>query len=114
MTLIYKLLDRPAWARAEAKGSYTGSEVDLADGYIHLSAGLQVQETARLHFRGARELVLLAVDAGAVAAALRWEPSRGGTLFPHLYGPLPTAAVRWARDIALDSEGVPVIGPLAT
>jgi uncharacterized protein (DUF952 family) len=112
MSLIYKLLDRPAWTKAEAKGVFEGSDVDRADGYIHFSAAAQLHETARLHFRGAGALVLLAIDAEALGSALKWEPSRGGALFPHLYGPLPADAVRWARDVALDGEGVPVIGPL--
>lgn len=113
MSLIYKLLDRPAWTKAEVEGVFTGSDVDRADGFIHFSAAGQVGETARLHFRGARALLLLAVEAEALGSELKWEPSRGGALFPHLYGPLPTDAVRWARDVALDGEGVPVIGPLA-
>jgi uncharacterized protein (DUF952 family) len=112
MNLIYKLLDRPAWTKAEAEGAFEGSDVDRADGYIHFSAAAQLQETARLHFRGATGLVLLALDAEALGSAVKWEPSRGGALFPHLYGALPTHAVRWARDVALDGEGVPIIGPL--
>jgi uncharacterized protein (DUF952 family) len=110
--LVYKLLDGAAWRAAEAAGVFEGAEIDHRDGYIHLSAGDQVQETARLYFRGADALMLVAVDADALGDALRWEASRGGALFPHLYGPLPVAAVREARPIALDAAGVPLIGAL--
>jgi uncharacterized protein (DUF952 family) len=111
---IYKLLDRDAWAAAEARGTFEGAPVDLADGYIHFSAADQVQETARRHFRGAADLLLLEVDAETLGDALRWEPSRGGALFPHLYGPMPVSAVRAVRPLALDADGVPVIGALAS
>lgn len=113
MALVYKLLDRPAWLAAQAAGAFEGSAVDRADGFIHFSAADQVQETARRHFRGAADLVLLAVDAEALGAALRWEPSRGGALFPHLYGPMPVAAVRQVRTLALGADGAPVVGELA-
>jgi uncharacterized protein (DUF952 family) len=101
VALVYKLLDRPAWLAAQAAGAFEGSAVD------------RVQETARRHFRGVADLVLLAVDAEALGAALRWEPSRGGALFPHLYGPMPVAAVRQARTLALGADGAPVVGELA-
>ncbi len=113
MSRIYKLLDAGAWAAAKAEGVFTGSAVDLRDGFIHFSAGDQVQETARLHFHGQANLVLLAVEADRLGSALKWEPSRGGALFPHLYGVLPVEAVLEARSIALDAEGVPRIGALA-
>ncbi|MDR3511850.1 MAG: DUF952 domain-containing protein [Caulobacteraceae bacterium] len=112
MSLVYKLIEQAAWEAAAAMGAFEGSAVDLADGFIHFSAADQVQETARRHFRGVAGLVLLAVDAEALGAPLRWEPSRGGALFPHLYGPMPASAVRGVRPLALDAEGVPVVGDL--
>jgi uncharacterized protein (DUF952 family) len=110
MSLIYKLLERDAWLAAAALGTYDGSPVDLADGFIHFSTAEQVQETARRHFKGVDDLVMLEVDAEALGAPITWEPSRGGALFPHLYGPMPTSAVISVRPIPLDAEGVPIIG----
>ena len=89
---IYKLVPAASWQQAELLGRFVGSPVDLADGYIHFSTAAQVPETARRHFAGQADLLLVAVDARAVA--LTWEPSRHGALFPHLYGPLPLSAVR--------------------
>ncbi|MFI6763689.1 DUF952 domain-containing protein [Micromonospora sp. NPDC050417] len=91
--MIYKLLARAEWAEAEARGWYEGSAVDRQDGFVHLSSGEQVVETAARHFAGQADLVLLTVDPDRLDDALRWEPSRGGLLFPHLYGPLPVNAV---------------------
>ena len=112
MSLVYKLLDGAAWRAAQAAGAFDGSEVDHRDGYIHFSAGDQVQETARRYFQGADGLMLVSVDAEALGSALKWEPSRGGALFPHLYGALPMTAVVAARPVALDAAGVPQIGVL--
>jgi len=112
VSAIYKLLDRAAWLAAERAGAFGGSPVDLADGYIHFSTAAQVGETARRHFRGAADLMLLELDPEALGASLTWEPSRGGDLFPHLYGSMPTSAVRRTWALALDAEGVPVIGTL--
>jgi uncharacterized protein (DUF952 family) len=106
-------LDAAAWRAAEAAGVFKGSAVDERDGFIHFSNAAQARETARLHFRNAADLVLLAVDADALGTALKWEPSRGGALFPHLYGPLACEAVIEARAVALDAEGVPDLGNLA-
>jgi len=104
-SLVYKICDARVWREAERIGQFTGSGVDLADGFIHLSAADQVAETARKHFFGQRDLVLVAVVADKLEPALKWEVSRGGALFPHLYGPLPTAAVRWVKPLPLDSDG---------
>jgi uncharacterized protein (DUF952 family) len=112
MSLIYKLLDRATWEAAAASGTFGGSAVDLADGYIHFSTADQAAETARRYFHGARDLLLLAVEVEALGAPIRWEPSRGGALFPHLYAPMPAAAVRRVTAVALDAEGAPVIGAL--
>ena len=75
------------------------------DGFIHFSTAAQVAETAAKHFAEESDLVLVAVDADALGAALKWEPSRGGDLFPHLYGPLPLTAVRWARPLPRAADG---------
>jgi uncharacterized protein (DUF952 family) len=113
VSLIYKILNRPEWEAALAQGVYLGSALDRADGFIHLSTAAQAHETARRYFAGQTDLVLLAIDDGDVAPALKWEPSRGGDLFPHIYGPLATGLVKSVRDIALDAEGVPMLGELA-
>src|SRR6266700_2543927 len=89
MTVVYKICPRTLWREAERDGVFRGAPVDCADGYIHFSTAEQVEETAAKHFAGERDLVLVAVDTAALGAALRWEPSRGGALFPHLYGELP-------------------------
>jgi uncharacterized protein (DUF952 family) len=91
-------------------GAFAGSAVDLADGYIHFSAAGQARETARRHFAGQADLVVLAVDAASLGADLRWEPSRGGDLFPHLYGALSSGQVIDARPAPLDADGVPDLG----
>ena len=99
MTLIYKIVPRALWLDAEETGSFSGAPVDRADGFIHFSSVEQVEETARRHFAGQHDLLLVAVEADALGAALRWEPSRGGGLFPHLYGELPTSAAVWAKPL---------------
>jgi uncharacterized protein (DUF952 family) len=103
---IYKICPRVLWNVAEAAGRFDGAPVDLADGYIHFSTATQVAETAARHFKGQDDLVLVAIDPGALdPAALRWEPSRGGHLFPHLYGSLPLAAVAWVKPLPLGLDG---------
>ncbi|WTW98763.1 DUF952 domain-containing protein [Streptomycetaceae bacterium NBC_01309] len=98
-SVIYKLLPASEWESAEAAGVFAGSDVDRRDGYIHFSTAAQVGETARRHFAGRTGLTLLAVDATRLGDALRWEPSRGGDLFPHLYGDLPADAVTWVAEL---------------
>ena len=102
---IYKISTTALWREAERTGAFTGAPVDLADGFIHFSTAGQVAETAARHFAGASDLVLVAVDPAGLGAALRYEPSRGGALFPHLYGTLPLTAVRWVRPLPLGREG---------
>jgi len=104
-TTIYKICDAALWRAAERAGTFHGAPVDVADGYIHFSTAEQVRETAARHFAGVSDLVLVAVDADALGAALRDEPSRGGALFPHLYGALPMAAVRWVKPLPLGANG---------
>ncbi|AAK22514.1 DUF952 domain-containing protein [Caulobacter vibrioides] len=110
MTLIYKILSRAEWDAAKAQGRFEGSAVDLADGFIHLSAGEQAQETAAKWFRGQANLVLLAVEAEPLGEDLKWEASRGGARFPHLYRPLLVSEVTREADLDLDADGVPQLG----
>ena len=113
MSRIYKILPRTEWTAAQAAGVFTGSAVDLADGYIHFSTGPQAAETARRHFAGKADLVVLEIEAAGLGEALVWEPSRGGDLFPHLYGHLAVAAVRTVTPAPLGDDGVPSLGELA-
>ncbi|MCX7339711.1 MAG: DUF952 domain-containing protein [Hyphomicrobiales bacterium] len=103
--LIYKLHPASDWALAERAGVFAGAPVDLADGFLHFSTAAQVVETAAKHFAAVAGLLLIAVDAAGLGPALRWEASRGGALFPHLYGPLPLAAVRWIEPLPLAPGG---------
>ena len=105
MEPIYKITPRRDWERAVAAGRFDGAPVDLADGFIHFSTREQAAETARRHFAGEDDLVLVAVDPAPLGDALRWEPSRGGALFPHLYAPLPASAAVWARPMPLGPDG---------
>lgn len=105
MSLVYKIAPRPLWEAAQAAGVFAGAPVDLADGFIHLSTGAQARETAARHFAGQDDLLLVAVDPAALGEALRWEPSRGGALFPHLYGPLPLDAVVSVAPLARGADG---------
>jgi uncharacterized protein (DUF952 family) len=102
---VYKISTTALWAEAERAGVFTGAPVDSADGYIHFSTAEQVKQTAALHFKGQTDLVLAAIDADALGSALKYEPSRGGALFPHLYGTLPMSAVRWAKPLPLGPQG---------
>ena len=109
MTRVYKLLTRAEWRAAEAKGVFEGSAVDLADGFIHFSTAAQAPETGLRYFAGVADLVIVGFEAEALGEGLKWEPSRGGDLFPHLYGPLPTALAVEVKDVALDADGAPVL-----
>ena len=91
--VAYKIIDVAEWREAVAEGAYAGSAVDLADGYIHLSSAAQLEDTARKHYAGRDNLMLLTVDLATLGEAVVWEPSRGGDLFPHIYGDLPVKAV---------------------
>ena len=103
--LIFKILTAEQWESLEREGFTEGAPVDLADGYIHFSTAAQLRETAARHFAGQDGLVLAAVDADAVDDALKWEPSRGGDLFPHLYRSLFLADVLWAKPMPLGPSG---------
>jgi uncharacterized protein (DUF952 family) len=104
--VIYKICPASAWAEAAATGVYTGSADDIRDGYIHFSRAEQVEATLYRHFPGRADLVLLAVPVAALAGDLKYEPSRGGALFPHLYGVLSAAAVLWQAPLPLNAEGL--------
>ena len=105
MTPIYKICTASEWREAEQAGAYRGSAVDLKDGFIHFSTAEQAAETAAKHFAGQRDLVLIAVDADALGDKLKWEPSRGGALFPHLYGELSLKTVQRVDALPLDDTG---------
>ena len=101
----FKIVDAGEWTAAEPTGCYAGSDVDLADGYIHLSSVDQLAETVRKHYAGRENLLLLTVDLTVLGETLIWEPSRGGALFPHIYGPLPVAAVMQKRSFSVAADG---------
>jgi uncharacterized protein (DUF952 family) len=101
---IFKILNMATYDTAEATGVFQGATIDLKDGFIHFSSVEQVRETARLHFAGGTDLMVLAVAAEALGPALKWERSRGGQLFPHLYGSLNMNAVIWAKPLPWSGE----------
>jgi uncharacterized protein (DUF952 family) len=105
MATIYKICPASEWAEAVRAGVYRGSPADLRDGFIHFSTAEQVAETAAKHFAGQSDLVLVAVETDGLGADLKWEPSRGGALFPHLYGDLPVNAALWVKPLPLDNQG---------
>lgn len=115
--LVFKICSYTSWREAEAAGRFAGAPVDVVDGYIHLSTGAQVGETATKHFAGQSDLVLIAIDTGRLANllgdALKWEPSRGGDLFPHLYDNLPVAAISWVAPLPIGASGRHVFPDLA-
>jgi uncharacterized protein (DUF952 family) len=102
---IYKICEQALWRAAEAAGQFCGSPVDERDGFIHFSTAAQLAETAAKHYAGQSELLLIAVDAEVLGGELKWERSRGGDLFPHLYAVLPLRAVRWARPLPDEVDG---------
>jgi uncharacterized protein (DUF952 family) len=102
---IYKIVPAGLWAEAVAAGRFDGAPVDLADGFIHFSTAGQVAETAARHFADEADLLLVSVDAAALGAALVYEPSRGGALFPHLYAPLGLTAVTAVRPLPIGPDG---------
>jgi uncharacterized protein (DUF952 family) len=100
MRILFKILKGSEWRQAEARGRFEGSAADLRDGFIHLSAAHQVRETAARHFAGQDDLVVAAFREDTLAK-LAWEPSRGGDLFPHVYGPLETRLAMWIKPLPL-------------
>jgi uncharacterized protein (DUF952 family) len=112
LATIYKICSASAWREAERLGVYRGNADDARDGYIHLSNAAQVAGTLQKHYAGEKGLFLVAIDADVLGDALRWEPSRGGELFPHLYAELDFAAVKEVIDLPLRSDGTHVIPEL--
>ena len=110
--LIFHMCRRDEWDAAQARGAYAGSSQDQQDGFIHFSTAEQVGESARRHRAGQPNIVLLAADPAMLGSALKWEPSRRGALFPHLYGPLAVSAVRWVRDLPLGEDGLHILPAL--
>ena len=105
MPVIYKIVPETTWQEARAVGIFHGASIDLADGYIHLSTATQAKQTAALHFAGQTGLLLVAVDTVSLGDALKFEPSRGGDLFPHLYGLLPMTSVLWEKPLPIAPDG---------
>lgn len=106
--IIYTMVRDEDWQEARAAGSYRGSAEDARDGFLHFSTAAQLRASAAKHRAGQSDLWLVAADAAALGVTLRWEPASGGSrpgLFPHLYGPLPLAAVRWAMPLPLKPDG---------
>lgn len=112
MRILYKLLSAEEWSALNREGRFDGSEVDLKDGFIHFSYSDQLHETARKHFAGRGNLVLVAVSPAGLEGDLRDEVSRGGQLFPHLYGTFCTENIVQSQEITLDDNGFPVLGVL--
>ena len=103
--LIYKIVGEHEWLAATAEGRFIGSAVDIDDGFIHFPTAGQVAETAERHFSGRKGLLLVAVETAALGAALKWEPSRGGALFPHLYDVLSLEAVCRVEPLPVGEDG---------
>ena len=104
--LIYKIVDAELWAIAHEQGGFAGAAIDLQDGYIHFSTAAQVRETAAKHFSGQANLLLIGVEPGEMKDELRWESSRGGDLFPHLYGKLSLDCVVSVDDLPIGKDGL--------
>ena len=111
---IYKICPSALWHHAEQAGRFDGAPIDFADGFIHFSTAEQARETAARHFAGQDDLLLVAVEAAPLGDALRWEVSRGGALFPHLYAPLELSAVRWVKPLPLGADGTHVFPEMDT
>ena len=103
--MIYKIFRADEWAAFEAAGKTTGAPIDIADGYIHISTGKQVAETVAKYFAGEDGLQILALDPDTLGDALKWEPSRGGALFPHLYRVLEMTDIAWVKPLPLSVDG---------
>ena len=111
--IIYHMCRADEWAAAVASGAYRGSSQDVADGFIHFSTAAQIVESARRHRAGQGGLLLVAVEAARLGDRLKWEPSRNGDLFPHLYGPLDPAESASVRPLPLGADGLHVFPELA-
>ncbi len=106
MSLIFKIAPKALWQEAVEAGFFAGAPIDLADGFIHFSSAGTVKETAALHFAGQTDLLLIAVESDDFPEdQMKWETSRGGTLFPHLHGRFPASKARWVKPLPLDASG---------
>ena len=112
MATIYKICPARLWQEAVTDGVFRGSPIDLADGFIHFSTAAQVAETAARYFAGLDDLMLVAFDDGAIGP-VKYEPSRGGRLFPHLYAPLDPKLALWAKPLPLRTDGGHIFSDLA-
>ena len=112
MTEIYKILAQTAWNEAQKEGVFQGSADDIRDGFIHFSTKEQLQGTLEKHYKGQKDLILLAIKESDLGEKLKWEPSRGGALFPHLYAPLPTRHVLWEKPLEMTNDGSHIIPKL--
>ena len=110
---VYKIVPDAFWQQARQSGVFEGAAIDLTDGFIHFSTAVQARQTAALHFAGQAGLLLVAVDAAALGDRLVFEPSRGGDLFPHLYGTLPLSAVLWEKPLPVGADGNHVFPEMA-
>ena len=113
MSVIFKIVPAAMWQAAVAAGVFKGAPVDLADGFIHFSSAVQVRETAAKHFAGQADLLIAAFDSTAFGTAMKWEPSRGGDLFPHLYGDLDPGSALWVKELPLGTDGAHVFPELS-
>jgi uncharacterized protein (DUF952 family) len=111
---IYKICPEALWREAEKTGVFTGAPIDLADGFIHFSTAEQAVETAAKHFSGQTDLLLIAIDDAKLGPALKYEVSRGGALFPHLYAPLDLSSVLWVKPLPLGADGAHQFPPLGS
>jgi uncharacterized protein (DUF952 family) len=109
---IYKIVAKNAWTEAQAMGAFKGTPIDLIDGYIHFSTAAQAPQTAALHFKGQNDLLLVAVATAGLGSALKWEYSRGGALFPHLYADLAFDSVSRVDALPLGADGVHKFPPM--
>jgi uncharacterized protein (DUF952 family) len=105
MDLIYKIMPALLWHQAQDNGVFAGTPADIADGFIHFSLSSQLEVTASKWFNGQEDLMLIAADSAKLGEKLRFEPSRGGALFPHLYGSLPLDCVMWAKPLPIRPDG---------
>lgn len=112
MTDIYKIIDKTAWSEAQKEGVFLGSKDDLRDGFIHFSTKEQLEGTLEKHFKGQKDLMLLALKETDLGENLKWEPSLGGALFPHLYAPLPTSYVLWEKPLEMLKDGSHIVPKL--
>ena len=105
LEFIYKIVTETAFLRESQDGVFAGMPIDKSYGFCHLSTAAQLSETLSLHFKGQNALLILAVRTSDLGTALRWEPSRGGRLFPHYYGLLPLSSVAWTAPVSVGAKG---------